>query len=69
MYTWNALKDNVKINKDIVDNYRTMFESRIHVSSWSHDMEGHAKKCVERCCELANKSTQQTLQSIHSMHR
>ena len=23
------------------------------VSSWSHDMEGHAKKCVERYCELA----------------
>ena len=27
--------------------------------SWSCDMEGHAKKCVERYCELANKSTQQ----------
>ena len=22
-------------------------------------MEGHAKKCVERCCELSNKTTQQ----------
>ena len=22
-------------------------------------MQGHAKKCVERCCELANKTTQQ----------
>ena len=29
------------------------------ISSWSYDMEGHAKKCVERCCELANKTTQQ----------
>ena len=29
------------------------------VSSWSYDMEGHAKKCVERYCELANKTTQQ----------
>ena len=60
-------------SKDIVDNYRTMFESRIYagateklpcsenmsISSWSYDMEGHAKKCVERCCELANKTTQQ----------
>ena len=50
-----------------------MFESRIsagrkeklpcsenlRISSWSYDMEGHAKKCVERYCELANKSTQQ----------
>ena len=62
-----------QISKDIVDNYRTMFESRIfaggteklpfpqnlRISSWSYDMEGHAKKCVERYCELANKSTQQ----------
>ena len=29
------------------------------ISSWSHDMEGHAKKCVERYFELANKTTQQ----------
>ena len=43
-----------------------MFESRISagkpdadISSWSKDMEGHAKKCVERYCELANKTTQQ----------
>ena len=60
-------------SKDIVDNYRTMFESRISaerteklpysenlsISSSSYDMEGHAKKCVERYCELANKTTQQ----------
>ena len=62
-----------EINQDIVDNYRNMFESIISVvvseklpcsdnlsiSSWSYDMEGHAKKCVERYCELANKTTQQ----------
>ena len=62
-----------EISKDIVDNYRTMFESRIsaggtaelphseniRISSWSYDMAGHAKKCVERYCELANKMTQQ----------
>ena len=62
-----------EISKDIVDNYRTMFESRIaaggveklpfpqnlRISSRSSDMEGHAKKCVERYCELANKTTQQ----------
>ena len=29
------------------------------ISSWSYDMEGHTKKCVERHCELANKTTQQ----------
>ena len=62
-----------EISKDIVDNYRTMFESwisagateklpcseNLRISSWSCDMEGHAKKCVERYCELANKTTQQ----------
>ena len=61
-----------KISKDIVDNYRAMFESRMsavwteklpyseifRVSSWFYDMEGHAKKCVERYCELANRTTQ-----------
>ena len=60
-------------SKDIVDNYRTMYESRIssggaeklpfpqnlRISSWSYDMAGHANKCVERYCELANKTTQQ----------
>ena len=62
-----------EISKDVVDNYRTMFESRMSagateklpcsedlcISSWSSDMECHAKKCVERYCELANKTTQQ----------
>ena len=62
-------------SKDIVDNNRNLFESRISagapeklpcsgkfeadISSWSYDMEGHAKKCVERYCELANKTTLQ----------
>ena len=52
-----------------------MFESRISASAtekllgrekphakivaWSYDMEGHAKKCVERYCELGNKKTEQ----------
>ena len=62
-----------EISKDIVDNYRTMFESRIFAggsvklpytqnlrsSSWSSHMAGHAKKCVEQYCELATKTTQQ----------
>ena len=30
-----------------------------NTSSWSYDMEGHAKICVERYCELANKTPQQ----------
>ena len=68
--------------KDIVEKYRTMFESRIsagrieklpypqnlRISSWSYDMAGHTKKCVERYCELDNKSTQQLYKSIYSLH-
>ena len=60
-----------KTSKDIVDNHGTIFEFRIsagrvqklpfpqnlRISSWSYDMAGHAKKCVERYCELANKTT------------
>ena len=62
-----------EISKDIVDHYRTMFESRIsagateklpcsenlRISSWSCEKEGLATKCVERYCELANRTTQQ----------
>ena len=47
-----------------------MFESRISAGAtgekphaktvaWSHDMEGHARKRVERYCELANKKVEQ----------
>ena len=35
------------------------YSENLRISSWSYDMEGHAKKCVERYCELANKTTQQ----------
>ena len=35
------------------------FPQNFRISSLSYDMEGHAKKCVERYCELANKTTQQ----------
>ena len=35
------------------------YSKNLRISSWSYDMAGHAKKCVERYCELANKTTQQ----------
>ena len=52
---------------------QSMFESRIsamrteklpysdnfRISSWSYDMEGYSKKCVEWSCELTKKTTQQ----------
>ena len=59
--------------KDIVDNLQNHvrianfrgrsrelpFPQKLRISSWSYDMEGDTKKCVERYCELANKTTQQ----------
>ena len=30
-----------------------------NISAWSSDMEGHAKKCVKRYCELANNNVEQ----------
>ena len=35
--------------------------------AWSHDMEGHVKKCFERYCELANKKYRAVVQSLNSM--
>ena len=71
-----------KTNEDIVENYRNLIELRLsagatekllsgkpHVQTvtWSYDVEGHAKKCLERCCELANKTTQQMYKVPHSL--
>ena len=47
-----------EISNDIVDNYRTMFESKISAVFFVV-LRHHAKKCVERYCELANRTTQQ----------
>ena len=32
------------------------YSENFRVSSWSYDMESHAKKCVERCCESSDKT-------------
>ena len=34
-------------------------KSEANISSWSYDMEGHAKKCVVKSFVLAKKTTQQ----------
>ena len=72
---WGVLNGNAKQAMILSTITRNMFESRIsagapeklhdlekldaNISTWSCDMEGHAKKCAERCCELAIKTTQQ----------
>ena len=73
MYIWDALKDNVKKSKILLTitepclnhqflrgaTEKLLYSENIRISSWSYDMKGLAKKCVERYCELANRTTQQ----------
>ena len=40
-------------------NRKLLYSENLRISSWSYDVEGRAKKCVERYCELANMTTQQ----------
>ena len=64
-----------KSNESIFEVFKKMFASRTSAGAtekllrcdkshskavaWSYDMEGHAKKCVERYCEVANKKVEQ----------
>ena len=55
-----------KPNATIIEQHKLLLKKiekcSIHAAktvAWSYDMEGHAKKCVEWCCELANKKTEQ----------
>ena len=71
--TWAALKDNAKQAKILWtitepcsnrefprgELKKLPYSENFRISSWSYDMAGHAKKCVERYCEVANKTTQQ----------
>ena len=57
-YCWQ-LQNHVWIQNFRRSNWKIPCSENLRISSWSYDMEGHAKKCVERNCELANKKTQQ----------
>ena len=64
-----------KPNETIIEQYAKMFEPRIsaaatqqlpglekphaQTAAWSYDMDGHAQKCVERYCEMANKKVEE----------
>ena len=63
--------DTTKTKEIPITEYREMLEPRFFAGATeklpgcaktfagSYDMEGHAQKCVERYCELANKKTEQ----------
>ena len=77
-----------QVSKDIVDNYKSMLESRIFVgamkklpeakapgepepntiSSWSYDMAGYAKKCVERFLRTGKHGDPTISQSRDARH-
>ena len=51
------------------NNYWTLFED-VWIICWcNRDMEGHAQKCVERYCELANKKVEQLYKDWSSNRR
>ena len=65
-----------KPNEKIIGQHSKMFESPIS-AGWDkpraktpalfYYMEGHARKCVERYCELANKKTEQLFKVSQSL--
>ena len=65
---WGSTESDCKSNETPIEQYKKMFESRISDGTntcmgktlrtkvaWSYDVEGHVRKCVERCYELTNK--------------
>ena len=52
-------KVHLKISAEAIEKLPHPEKLGANMSSWSWDMEGHAKKCVQRDFELANKTTQQ----------
>ena len=80
MYTWNVLKENAKQAKSgqwqnyvRIQNIRrsngktTKLGKKPNISTWSYKMDVHAKKCVERYCDLVNKTTQHFHRAFNSM--
>ena len=75
MFILGCTQRECETSKDGLDNRRNTFESRIsagakekllcsgrfdaNILTWSYDVEGLSQKCLERYCELANKTTQQ----------
>ena len=61
---WNnywTIQEDVWITYVCWSNWKVTTVGKPHVKTvaWSFDMEGHARKCVERYCELANKKVEQ----------
>ena len=80
VYLGDAPKRECEPKNGLVDDCREMFESRIsaggtgklpasgrvdaNITAWSYDLEGHAKKSMQRYCELANEKTSSSHRSL-----
>ena len=83
MFIWVALNENVKqakilwtteicLNPKISDwateKQPCLGKFDANISSWSYDMEGHVKKCMDRFCEPANKNNSTATPSRNTIH-
>ena len=57
-YCWQ-LPNHVWIHNFPQEQLKLPCSENLSISSWSYDMEGHAKKCVKRYCDVASRTTQQ----------
>ena len=73
-YIWDLLNINANQMKQLLDKMRRCLnhvflleqlrnfgvrKPHAKTVAWSYDMEGHARKCVDKYCEPANKKTEQ----------
>ena len=59
-YFWRAQKIfESRISARATEKLPVWDRSHAKTIAWSYDMEEHAKKCVEKYCELANKKSEQ----------
>ena len=74
MYIWDVLNVNANLTKSLLRSLQTCLnhvslleqlksyqvgKNLTKTVAWSYDMEGHARKCVEGYCELANTEVEQ----------
>ena len=67
LWTIREICLNLKSPLELQKSYLILRKLGANISSWSNDMEGHAKKCVERYCERANKNNSTFFESRNSM--
>ena len=62
----NTTEERCSNREFLLEQLKNYLGGRSHANTiaWSYDMEGHAKKYVERYCELANKTQSSKTKSL-----